>query len=106
MNRYLELAITTAKKSKCRHKHGCVVVRNGKILSVTTNKKIGDPKVSWRTAHVHAEFAAIAAAGTLASGSNVYVARVSADGSPAPSEPCKKCKSILGRAGVSKVVWT
>lgn len=106
MNRYLELALDAARKSKCRHKHGCVIVRNGKIISVSTNKKIGDPSVSWRTAHIHAEFAALAAAGSLASGANVYVARIDARGTPAPSEPCKKCKSILDRAGVSKVVWT
>lgn len=106
MNRYLEMALGVASKSKCRHKHGCVVVRDGRIISTSTNKKIGDPTTSWRNAHIHAEFAAIAAAGTLASGSNVYVARVDAYGTPAPSEPCKKCKSILDRAGVSKVVWT
>jgi len=106
MNRYLEMALGVAAKSKCRHKHGCVVVRNGKIVSTSTNKKIGDPKTAWRVSHVHAEFAAITAAGNLAVGSNVYVARIAADGSPAPSKPCKKCESILLRSGVSRVVWT
>lgn len=106
MNRYLEMALNIAAKSKCRHKHGCVVVRDGKIVSVSTNKKIGDPSVSWRNAHIHAEFAATIAAGSLAAGSNVYVARVLADGSPAPSKPCKKCESMMARSGVSRIVWT
>ena len=106
MNPYLELALSVASKSKCRHKHGCVVVRNGKVVSTSTNKKIGDPKTAWRTSHVHAEFAAIVAAGSFATGANVYVARVAADGSPAPSKPCKKCESIMSRSKVSKVLWT
>lgn len=106
MNRYLEMAMHVASKSKCRHKHGCVVVRNGKIVSSSTNKKIGDPKTAWRTSHIHAEFAAILAAGNLASGSNVYVARIAANGTPAPSKPCKKCESIMARSGVSRIVWT
>lgn len=106
MNRYLEMALGVASKSKCRHKHGCVVVRDGRIVSTSTNKKIGDPTTAWRTSHVHAEFAAITAAGSLAVGSNVYIARIAADGSPAPSKPCKKCESILLRSKVAKVVWT
>jgi pyrimidine deaminase RibD-like protein len=106
MNRYLKMAVDIAARSKCRHRHGCVVVKNGKVISTSTNKKIGDPSVAWRISHIHAEFAAVVAAGTYACGSNVYVARVSADGSPAPSKPCKKCESIMERSGVAKVVWT
>jgi pyrimidine deaminase RibD-like protein len=105
MNRYMEKAIELAHSSKCRHRHGCVVVKNGKIIAKSTNKKVGDPSVEFRLA-LHAEFAAVVAAGTQASGATVYVARVQADGSPALSKPCKKCESMMKRSGVSKVVWT
>jgi len=105
-NKYIGKAIELAAKSKCRHRHGCVVVKNGRIISMATNKKIGDPSIAWRTSHIHAEFGAIIAAGTQASGSHVYVARISADGTPVSSKPCKKCESMLARSGVAKVVWT
>lgn len=106
MNKYLEKALEIAKTSKCRYKHGCVVVNNGKIISTATNKKIGDPEIAWRKSHVHAEAAAVIAAGKYARGASVYVARVSADGSPATSKPCRKCEGYLSRLGVTQVVWT
>ena len=105
MNKYLQKALEIAKTSKCRYKHGCVVVYDGRIVSAATNKKVGDPRFGWRKAHVHAEIAAVTAAGSRASGAYVYVARVAADGSPAESEPCKKCHGYLERAGVSRVGW-
>lgn len=106
MNKYLQRALEVAKKSKCRYKHGCVVVNNGRIVSTATNKKVGDPETAWRKSHVHAEIAAVVAAGKHAHGSSVYVARVAADGSPAVSQPCKKCEGYLSRVGVAQVVWT
>jgi pyrimidine deaminase RibD-like protein len=106
MNKYLEKAIDVAARSRCRYRHGCIVVKNGKIIAESTNKKVGDPSVAWRMSHIHAEFAAIVAAGNRAVGSHVYVARVASDGSPAPSKPCKKCENILNRSGVAKVIWT
>ena len=106
MNKYLEKALEIAMTSKCRHKHGCIVVNNGKILATATNKKIGDPNTHWRKAHIHAEAAAVSAAGSRAHGATVYVARVAADGSPAESRPCKKCDGYLERLGVARVRWT
>lgn len=106
MNKYLEKAMQVASRSKCRYKHGCVVVNNGKIVATATNKKVGDPETHWRKAHIHAEAAAILAAGKYAHGSTVYVARLAADGSPAESKPCKKCDGYLDRFGVATVVWT
>lgn len=106
MNKYLEKALQVAKTSKCRYKHGCVVVNNGRIVSAATNKKVGDPETHWRKSHVHAEAAAIIAAGPKAYGATVYVARVAADGSPAASKPCKKCHGYLERFGVAQVRWT
>jgi len=106
MNKYLEMAIELAETSKCRHKHGCVVVSRGRVIAQATNKKVGDPGTQWRRSYIHAEFAALIAAGKNAKGSKVYVARVMKDGTPALSKPCKKCERYLKRYGVSEVVWT
>lgn len=106
MSKYLDMALAIAKTSKCRYRHGCVVVSNGRIIATATNKKIADPTTHWRRSHVHAEAAAALAAGTRVKGALVYVARAAADGSAAYSKPCKKCESYLERLGVSRVVWT
>lgn len=106
MNQYILKAMKLASKSRCRYKHACVIVRDGRIVSEAVNKKIGDPEIAWRTSHIHAEVAAVAAAGTRAAGSVAYVARVNALGDPAPSKPCKRCENLLARSGVAKVVWT
>lgn len=106
MSKYLLEALKVAQKSKCRYKHGCIVVNRGKIVSSATNKKVGDPETHWRRAHIHAEMAAVLAAGKHANGATVYVARLAADGSPASSQPCKKCERFLERYGIAQVVWT
>ena len=106
MNKYLEIAIGIAQKSRCRHKHGCVVVFNGKVVASATNKKIGDPRHEWRRSHVHAEAAAAIAAGTRIAGAHVYVARVNAFGDPTDSRPCQKCERYLKRMGVARITWT
>lgn len=107
MNKYLERALELAKTSKCRHKHGAVVVQKGTIVASKTNKKVSSPiNNQWRRAHIHAEAAAVKAAGKYAAGSTVYVARAAADGSPANSKPCKKCEGFLDRYRVAQVVWT
>lgn len=106
MSKYLQRALEIAKTSKCRYKHGCVVVNNGKVVSSATNKKVADPYTHWRRAHIHAEVAAVLAAGKYANGATVYVARAAADGSPASSQPCKKCERFLERYGIAQVVWT
>lgn len=106
MNKYLEKALEVAETSKCRYKHGCIVVSRGRVIAQATNKKIGDPEYQWRRSYIHAEIAAVLAAGSYAKGSKVYVARVNRNGEPAMSKPCKKCERYLKRYGVSEVVWT
>jgi pyrimidine deaminase RibD-like protein len=107
MNKYLAKALEVAKTSKCRYKHGAVVVSNGTIVASKTNKKISAPLDNqWRRAHIHAEAAAVKAAGKYAAGSIVYVARIAADGSPTNSKPCKKCEGFMDRYKIAQVVWT
>lgn len=101
-------AVEIAKTSKCRYRHGCVVVSNGKIVAVSVNRRVGNPidGNGWRKSHVHAEIGALMSAGKKAKKSNVYVARVTADGTPTNSEPCDKCLRYMKRLGVSKIQWT
>lgn len=107
MSKHLTEAIRIALSSKCRYRHGCVVVLNGKIVGTATNKFVSDQITgSWRKSHVHAEIAALMAAGSRAVGADVYVARVRKDGTPADSKPCKKCEGQLKRKKVKKVIWT
>jgi pyrimidine deaminase RibD-like protein len=106
MNRFLLKAIDIAKTSRCRYRHGAVVVSSGVVVAMATNKIVSDQTKGWRRSHVHAEMAALAAAGQRANGATLYVARVNAQGKPANSEPCKKCQGYLVKYKVGSVVWT
>lgn len=106
MNKFLQRAVEAALMSRCQYRHGCVVVSRGQVVSVATNRRVGDPDEAWRRAHVHAEAAALLAAGDKAYGSTLYVARVSKSGKPLTSRPCKKCERVIGKFKVAAVVWT
>lgn len=106
MNKFLEHALEVATRSKCRHRHGCVVVSRGQVVATATNQRVGNPREGWRRAHVHAEYAALLAAGDRAYGAKVYVARVGANGQPVESKPCRKCERVLIKFKVARVVWT
>jgi hypothetical protein len=56
---HLRTAVATALQSRCRHRHGCVVVRNGRVVAKATNKRVGDVHHAWRRSHIHAEIANI-----------------------------------------------
>ena len=106
MNKHLEYALEVASESKCRHKHGAVVVYRGQVVATATNQRVGDPEDGWRKAHIHAEHAALLAAGNKAYGAKVYVARLSRTGRPAESKPCRRCERLLEKFGVVTVIWT
>lgn len=106
MNKYLEKAVDVAATSKCRYQHGCVVVHRGRVVATATNKKVGNVEECWMRSHIHAEVAAILAAGRYARKSKVYVARILKDGTPAKSKPCKKCQKFMEKYKISQVVWT
>lgn len=106
MNRYLAKAIDVAKTSRCRYRHGAIVVSNGQVVAMATNKVVQDQSKGWRKSHVHAEVAAIVAAGQRANGSTLYVARVNARGDARDSKPCKKCESYIEKYKIGSVVWT
>ena len=103
----LRAALSVAATSRCNNQHGAVVVRRGKIVSTAINiRQHSAHERSWRNSHIHAEAAAVRAAGAASFGSTVYVARVDAAGDAALSAPCLRCQGAMLRAGVRRVVYT
>jgi len=93
--------------SKCRQQHAAVVVRKGKIVSISVNYDKNNPKtVSCLSAlSVHAEVRALRKLKNT-KGVTVYVARMYKNGKPALSRPCGDCSVYLANAGVRRVVHT
>jgi len=92
---------------------GCVIVKNGKPVSVGFNqskthpmyKRINAPNVPFIQG-IHAEMAAIASARTDLTGTVAYVYREDRKGEIADSKPCPACQRLLEMAGVEKVYFT
>lgn len=89
-------------------KLGAVIVANGNILSVGSNKYRNDPSVvSYDGVSWHAEEVALKQCPTgSAQGAVMYVARVGRMGNICMSRPCSRCLPALREAGVSRVVYT
>ena len=105
----LNAAIALAKLSKCRHKHGAVLMKKGQVIATGTNIRLNGFPVNdsdWRLSNLHAEEMAISIAGTNASGATLYVARVNAHGVPRLSLPCDRCRGKIYRAKIRRVVST
>lgn len=94
-----------ALESRCKFRHGAIVVKHGKILGSSPNLYKNDPKyVDWEYSQVHAEIAALKKAG-WPSRVTVYVARVNGFGQRRLSKPCANCQAVLDSYRV-KVIWT
>ena len=104
-SRFLLIAMGVATQSRCKFKHGAIVVRHGKILSSACNQIKNDPKyVDPKHCQIHAEIAALKKAG-WPSKVTVYVARVNGFGTARLSKPCANCQEVLDAHKV-KVIWT
>lgn len=104
-----------ATRSRCRMQHGAMVVKSGRIISMSNNKMVNHPDVfcqdmfEQHRAYVsmHAEVAALQGVSPeVARGSTVYVARMLRDGTPGMSRPCPRCEAYLNEMGVKKVIYT
>ena len=104
---FLDRAGRVAGTSTERQKHGCVIVKGGRVISVGVNTFLNHPNVVSnpdRESSFHAEINAIR--GLDVSGSTVYVARVNNRGETKLSKPCLECYKSLKEAGVKKIIWT
>jgi deoxycytidylate deaminase len=110
VNKWLAQAVSDARSAPTRHRHAAILVKDGAVVGQGVARRTRhDPAGSeneWRCSYIHAECAALGAAGGSAKGAVLYVARINASGNPVLSEPCARCRSRAVRAGVSRVVWT
>jgi deoxycytidylate deaminase len=109
----VRLATVLAETSKCRIRHGAILVRGGSVLSCGTNRDRNCPSVfdnshdKSRHSSLHAEMAAIKKASTTSLvGATIYVARVNKQGLPRMSRPCNHCYVEILRAGIKEIVFT
>jgi deoxycytidylate deaminase len=106
----LDLAVRTAEASDVTQKHGAVLVKGGRVLSVGMNK--------WRNRDMiltvneysdalttHAEQDALSRVKD-ARGAVIYIARVGKAGEERMSRPCEACAKALMDAGVKQIVYT
>lgn len=107
----LRAAFAIAETSRCSHRHGAVLVKNGVVIAGSSNiqrqpQLTGWEEGSWRRSSVHAEAAVIGMAGNQASGATLYVARIGRMNQVSPSRPCIRCLGLAERAGIRKIVHT
>lgn len=90
-----------------RQRHGAVVVKGGRVLSIGINKWKNNPEnvVGYGKCSVHAEADAISRVKNPR-GATIYVARVNNQGHPRLSRPCDGCATMIREVGISKVIYT
>ena len=106
----LARAVAVARQSTCKQKHGAVIYRGGRVLSVGVNSTRNEhPTMEIdKTAYTyHAEVAAIYA---IQSGdyknATLYIARINRRGNPVFSGPCTDCMYMILASGIKRVVFT
>lgn len=110
--RYLDLALRVAESSDCTQRHGCVVVKGGRVMAVGHNKVRNNPAFvesdneegRGTIFSVHAEIDALSRVADP-KGAVIYIARAGKQG-PALSRPCDNCTTELIKAGVKAVCYT
>lgn len=103
------MALTAARNSTYRHKHGAVIVAGGRIRGVGWSKGKNEPKnVSdehVKHCSVHAEVDCMRGLENLRR-ATCFVARIDAYGQATLAKPCGACRKRLVALGVTKVYWT
>lgn len=95
-----------AQRSRCKYRHGAIVIKNGRIISAGYNKNRHTPYGdSWRTASFHAEEVALNMLRPgVAVGATIVVVRLGKSGDKLPSAPCLRCESAISRAKIRRVI--
>lgn len=106
--RKLDIAVKLAEFSDCKQRHGAVVFKGNRLLSMGYNKSHTNNE--WLEGHpfphtTHAEVDACKKVDDL-KGCTVYVARIFRNGQEAFSRPCQNCSRYLMEKGVKMVVYT
>lgn len=93
-----------------RMKHGAVIVKGGRVLSVGLNKFRNHPTIIpseyiKTSCSTHAEIDALRKVSNVR-GATMYIARVNKSGQERLSRPCDYCFEALIDAGITKIVYT
>jgi len=106
---FLNIASKVAETSTMDQRHGAVVVKTGRVLSVGVNKWRNPSLISINhydpNLTVHAEIDALNRVSD-ARGATIYVSRVDKFGQEQYSRPCERCEKALAAAGVKAVIYT
>lgn len=103
---FMRRALSLAETSTERQKHGCIVVKSGRVIGVGVNTFRNHPSVVDAPnddSSYHAEYNALR--GLDARGAVVYIGRMAKTGKRL-SQPCAKCTVDLVTAGVKRIVWS
>ncbi len=88
------------------HRHGCVVLRNGKVISTGFNyprlRIINKTRLSCST---HAEMSAILSLKNKKANS-ILVIRINKDGQLCDSKPCQYCFNFIENSGIKKIYYS
>jgi len=99
---FYNLAIKVAEDSDCSDRHGAVIVKGSRVLSVAVNIMSTDrTSALWSKESMHAEQRAIKR--VQVRGTTCYTARAHEQDT---SRPCAMCWSLLAEGGVERVVYS
>jgi len=106
----LRLAEKVAASSSMKQKHGAVIVKGGRVMSIGHNKWRNHPDIIEedkikQVCSVHAEVDAISRVADTRN-AVIYIARVNNGGLPVMSRPCDNCYESILNAGITKIIHT
>lgn len=105
--RFMELARKLSHTSEHKFKHGSVVVRGNRVISMGVNTVKTHTKSPHPYKTLHAEASAILQAGLHnLQGADIYVYRETKNGCYAESKPCKFCQELIEKVGIRRVWHT
>lgn len=100
---FFEKASEYAKKSTVlTHKHGCVIVKNGEIISYGYNK-ISKSTVAFT---IHAELDALGKIKNKSDTYDLYVVRINSNGDFMLSKPCDNCIKNILKTGIRYIYFS
>lgn len=94
---FLRLAEKIARQGCDNHRHGCVIVKGGSVISLGKNLYLNG---------LHAEMSAINKAKKDLTGATIYICRIRKEQRFGLSAPCEKCEALIRAKGISKVVFS
>lgn len=113
--KFINVAIKEAEKSNILHKHGCVIVTSGKLMSKGFNnyRNISSDGFIKNSCTCHAEISAIRNYYKLKKidknkikNSTIYIVRINKNGKLCQSAPCISCFHIITMVGIKKIVYS